>query len=225
MMSQATVAEASAKILLDTKAVMINIADPFIYTSGKRGPVYVDCRRLISFPEARSQLMDFMAQSMKEANVDYVAGGETAGIPYAAFISERLNKPMLYIRKKPKGFGRMSQIEGFMEEGSQKIGLVEDVQNFGVSVKVFVDAIRAAGATIEHLFVIFQHGHESSQQSMRDMGITLHALTSWKDVLKVAKAEGYFDADTAASVEEYLQNPDLWASSRGFLPVVKEQQA
>jgi len=224
-MTQANIAEASAKILLETKAVMINIEDPFIYTSGKRGPVYVDCRRLISFPKARSQLMDFMAQNMKETNVDYVAGGETAGIPYAAFISERLNKPMLYIRKKPKGFGRMSQIEGFMEEGNQKVGLVEDVQNFGVSVKVFVDAIRNAGATVEHLFVIFQHGHESSQQNMRDMGINLHALTSWKDVLKVAKAEGYFDAATAASVEEYLQNPDKWAADRGFTPVVKENQA
>lgn len=217
------VAAAAARILLDTKAVNVNIAEPFTYTSGKRGPVYMDCRRLISFPAARSQLMDFGADIFKTLNVDYIAGGETAGIPYAAFISERLNKPMLYIRKKPKGFGKMSQIEGFIDEkGGQHVGLVEDVQNFGVSVKVFVDAVRAAGATVEHLFVIFQHGHESSQQNMRDMGITLHALTSWKDVLRVGRADGYFDDATAASVEEYLQNPDKWAADRGFAPVVKE---
>jgi orotate phosphoribosyltransferase len=217
------VAAAAARILLDTKAVNVNITEPFTYTSGKRGPVYMDCRRLISFPEARSQLMDFGAEIFKTLNVDYIAGGETAGIPYAAFISERLNKPMLYIRKKPKGFGKMSQIEGFIDEnGGQHIGLVEDVQNFGVSVKVFVDAVRAAGATVEHLFVIFQHGHESSQQNMRDMGITLHALTSWKDVLRVGREDGYFDDATAASVEEYLQNPDKWAADRGFAPVVKE---
>ncbi len=216
------IAAAAAKILLDTKAVHVNIQDPFTYTSGKRGPVYVDCRRLISFPEARSQLMDFIAAQMKTLDIDYVAGGETAGIPYAAFIAERLNKPMLYIRKKPKGFGKMSQIEGFIDEGRQNIGLVEDVQNFGVSVKVFVDAIRAAGATVEHLFVIFQHGHESSQQNMRDMGLTLHALASWRDVLRVARQDGYFDAATADSVEEYLQNPDKWAADRGFHPIVKE---
>jgi orotate phosphoribosyltransferase len=217
------VAAAAARILLDTKAVNVNITEPFTYTSGKRGPVYMDCRRLISFPEARSQLMDFGAEIFKTLNVDYIAGGETAGIPYAAFISERLNKPMLYIRKKPKGFGKMSQIEGFIDEnGGQHIGLVEDVQNFGVSVKVFVDAVRAAGATVEHLFVIFQHGHESSQQNMRDMGITLHALTSWKDVLRVGREDGYFDDATAASVEAYLQNPDKWAADRGFAPVVKE---
>lgn len=217
------VAAAAARILLETKAVNVNIDEPFTYTSGKRGPVYMDCRRLISFPKARAQLMDFGADIFKGLNVDYIAGGETAGIPYAAFIAERLNKPMLYIRKKPKGFGKMSQIEGFIDEnGGQHVGLVEDVQNFGVSVKVFVDAVRAAGATVEHLFVIFQHGHESSQQNMRDMGITLHALTSWKDVLRVGREDGFFDAATAASVEEYLKNPDEWASSRGFHPVVKE---
>lgn len=220
------VGAAAARILLETRAVNINVAEPFIYTSGKRGPVYMDCRRLISFTDARAKLMDFIAAEMKPLNLDYIAGGETAGIPYAAFISERLNKPMLYIRKKPKGFGKMSQIEGFIDEkGGQNIGLVEDVQNFGVSVKVFVDAIRNAGAKIEHLFVIFQHGHESSQQNMRDMGLTLHALCSWKDILRVGKTDGYFDDATAASIEEYLKNPDEWASSRGFHPVVKENQA
>lgn len=222
-MNKEQIAAHAAKILLETQAVMVNIEDPFTYTSGKRGPVYVDCRRLISFPEARTALMDFGAQILKDLDVDYVAGGETAGIPYAAFIAERLNKPMLYIRKKPKGFGRMSQIEGYMEEGNPHVALVEDVQNFGVSVKVFVDALRAAGAKIEHLFVIFQHGHESSQQNMRDMGITLHALTSWKDILKVAKEEKCFEDSTAASVEAYLQNPDRWAQERGLAPVVKEQ--
>lgn len=222
-MTQAETAEKAAKILLETKAVMVNIDDPFTYTSGKRGPVYVDCRRLISFPEARGALMDFGADILAGLEVDYVAGGETAGIPYAAFIAERLNKPMLYIRKKPKGFGRMSQIEGFMEEGAPHVALIEDVQNFGVSVKVFVDALRAAGARIEHLFVIFQHGHESSQQNMRDMGITLHALASWQDILKVAKAENYFDAQTAQSVEDYLADPDGWAASRGFDAPRKEQ--
>jgi len=222
-MNKDQIAAAAAKILLKTNAVMVNVGDPFTYTSGKRGPVYVDCRRLISFPNTRSQLMDFGAQILKPLNPDYIAGGETAGIPYAAFIAERMNKPMLYIRKKPKGFGRMSQIEGYMEEGSPHVALIEDVQNFGVSVKVFVDALRAAGAKVEHLFVIFQHGHESSQQNMRDMGITLHALTSWKDILKVAREEKYFDDKTAASVEEYLGNPDKWAADRGFVPVLKEQ--
>ena len=217
------IAAAAAKILLDTKAVHVNIQDPFTYTSGKRGPVYVDCRRLISFPEARSQLMDFIAAQMKTLDIDYVAGGETAGIPYAAFIAERLNKPMLYIRKKPKGFGKMSQIEGFIDEGRQNIGLVEDVQNFGVSVKVFVDALREAGARIEHLVVIFEHGHASSRQNMKDMGLNLHSLTSWNYILQAAREDKYFDEKTIASVEAYLENPDAWAAERGYTVPEKAQ--
>jgi len=213
---------AAAKMLLDIKAVSINTDEPFTYTSGKRGPVYVDCRRPISFPEVRAQLMDFASDILKPLNVDYVAGGETAGIPYSAFIADRLNKPMLYIRKKPKGFGKMSQIEGYMEEGNPHVALIEDVQNFGVSVKVFVDALRGAGAKVEHLMVIFEYGHESSRQNMKDMGIELHSLTSWDYVLKVARDDTYFDDATIESVKSFLKNPDAWAEERGYAVPVKQ---
>lgn len=212
----------AAKLLLDIKAVTINTDEPFTYTSGKRGPVYVDCRRPISFPEVRDKLMDFASDILKPLNVDYVAGGETAGIPYSAFIAERLKKPMLYIRKKPKGFGKMSQIEGHIEEENPHVALVEDVQNFGVSVKVFVDALRAAGAKVEHLMVIFEYGHESSRQNMKDMGIELHSLTSWDYILKVAHDDKYFDEETIASVRAFLKNPDAWAEERGYAVPVKQ---
>lgn len=209
-MTPEQIAYDSARILLDTGAVQVNADKPFVYTSGKVGPTYIDCRRLISFPEARSKLMDFGAEMIGKLDIDYVAGGETAGIPYAAFIAERLKKPMLYIRKKPKGFGRMAQIEGYMEGDKPKVAIVEDLHNFGASVKVFVDALRAADVDVRHLFVIFQYGHASSHDALREMGMTLHALTSWKDVLTVARRENYFDEATAQSVEAFLADPDGW---------------
>src|SRR5450755_4037951 len=101
-------AETTARILLETKAVLFNPDEPFTFTSGRVSPVYVDCRKLISFPRARRRLMD-MGAALIERNIgfesiDCVAGGETAGIPFAAWIAERLALPMLYIRKQPKGF-------------------------------------------------------------------------------------------------------------------------
>jgi orotate phosphoribosyltransferase len=208
-----TIAKVSAKILLDTKSVLFNAREPFTYTSGRKGPVYVDCRRLISFPTERTTLMDFGAGMLKPLNVDYVAGGETAGIPYAAFIAERLNKPMLYVRKKPKGFGRMAQIEGCMDEGGKKVVLVEDLQTDGGSKKVFIDALREAGAVVEHAFVVFHYGiFPQSEANMKAAGITLHALTTWWDVLAVAKENAYFDAQTLSSVESYLKAPESWAA-------------
>ncbi len=213
------IACAAAGILLDTKSVLLNAREPFTYTSGRKGPAYADCRRLISFPKERDTLMGFAADILENEvgtkNIDYIAGGETAGIPYAAFIAQRMQKPMLYIRKKPKGFGRMAQIEGHIEGDNKKIVLIEDVQNFGVSVKIFIDALRAAGNTVENLLVIFSHGHESSKRNMEEMGVTLHALCTWRDVLEVARANRNFDEETLSSVELFLNDPEGWEEKTG----------
>ena len=108
--------KSAAKILIDTKSVLFRPEEPFILTSGKKSPVYVDCRKLIAFPEERQILMRMGGELLRNAGVaedfDVVAGGETAGIPYSAWIADVLHKPMAYIRKKPKGFGRGARIEG-----------------------------------------------------------------------------------------------------------------
>lgn len=207
-------AQRAARILLDTRSVLFNAREPFTYTSGKRGPVYVDCRRLISFPAERKALMDDAAAMIHETcdNPDYIAGGETAGIPYAAFIAERLEKAMLYVRKKPKGFGRMAQIEGHItEQAGQKAVLVEDLQTDGGSKKLFIDVLRDAGLRVDHAFVVFHYGiFPASEENMAAMGITLHALATWWDVLAVAKEQNYFDQETLRSVEDFLNAPAAW---------------
>ena len=210
------IGETAAKILLDTKSVLFNAKEPFTFTSGRISPVYIDCRRLISFVEERSDLMDMAVEILLgeiSEDIDYAAGGETAGIPYAAFIAERLHKPMLYVRKKPKGFGRMAQIEGtFHDDKKPKVLLIEDLQTDGGSKKVFIDALRDAGAEIKHAFVVFHYGiFDQSLTNMSDMGITLHELTNWWHVLKVAKEQKYFDDETLDSVESFLKAPDIWA--------------
>lgn len=211
------IAQTAAKILLDTKCVLFNAKEPFTYTSGRKGPVYTDCRRLISFTEERETLMGYAVEVLSEEigldQLDYIAGGETAGIPYAAFISQLAHKPMLYVRKKPKGFGRMAQIEGHMREDGCNVILVEDLQTDGGSKKVFIDALREAGANIEHAFVVFHYGiFAASEQNMKALGIKLHALTTWWDVLEVAKKDQYFDDATLKSVESFLKNPESWAA-------------
>ena len=210
-MHEQNIAEISAKILLDTKSILFNPEQPFVFTSGRLSPVYSDMRRLISFPTERAILMDMAADMLRNLDIDMVAGGETAGIPYAAFIAERLNKPMLYVRKKPKGFGKMAQIEGCLEKDGTKVALIEDLQTDGGSKKVFVDALRNAGAVVEHAFVVFHYGNfPQSYQNMADWGLTLHALTTWADVLKVARKDNYFTEEQLKSVEFFLEQPDEW---------------
>ena len=172
---------------------------------------------LISFPEHRSTLMDMGAEITKNLDIpiDYIAGGETAGIPYAAFIAERLNKPMLYVRKKPKGFGKMAQIEGHLDTSNPcEVLLVEDLQTEGGSKKVFIDVLRNAGASINHTFVIFHYGiHPQSLRNMEDWSVKLHCLTDWWHVLEAAKSDNSFETETLNAVESYLHNPGEWKAA------------
>jgi orotate phosphoribosyltransferase len=208
----------AAQILLDTKSVMFNAMEPFTYTSGRVSPIYVDCRRLISFAPERKRLMDYAADIIKNkcGGVDYVAGGETAGIPYAAYVSDRLECPMLYVRKKPKGFGRNAQIEGCMDEEGKRVVLVEDMQSDGGSKKVFVDALRDAGAVVEHTFVVYHYGiFPQSEVNMKEMGVNLHCLATGPDVLALAKEQNYFDTQTLDLVEDFFNQPEGWAERHG----------
>src|ERR1700751_360792 len=158
---EADAAEITARILLETEAVLFRPDDPFTFTSGRLSPVYIDCRRLISFPRARRKLMDLAPQLIeRHAGVESLAataGGETAGIPFAAWIADRLALPMLYVRKQPKGFGRNAQIEGELKDGARVL-LVEDLASEGTSKLNFVRAIRQAGGRIDDAFVIFNYG-------------------------------------------------------------------
>ena len=131
-----TMAAMTARMLLDIRAVHFNTDTPFTHASGKQAPTYIDCRKLISWPRIRSTAMDFLTcKVMRAAGLeafDNIAGGETAGIPFAAFVAERMALPMSYVRKQPKGYGRAAQIEGEMPEGARVL-LVEDLTTDGGS--------------------------------------------------------------------------------------------
>jgi orotate phosphoribosyltransferase len=214
-----TIAELTAKMLLEVDAVRFMTDKPFIFTSGWASPVYTDCRRLISFPRVRRTLIDFAsATAMREAGFeafDAVAGGETAGIPFAAWMADRLALPMLYVRKQPKGFGRNTQIEGHLVEG-QRVLLVEDMTSDGRSKVNFCNALRQAGAKVEHALVIFFYDiFPEGRKILADLGVTLHSLATWWDVLAVAKESGEFDPSKLAEIEKFMHDPGGWSKAHG----------
>ena len=213
------ISELTAKLLIEIKAVHFNAATPYRFTSGWASPVYVDCRRIIAFPRARTAVIDFAIETIRRRigfeAFDIVAGGETAGIPFAAWIADRLGLPMQYVRKKPKGFGRDAQIEGVLVEGARTL-LVEDLATDGKSKVNFVNALRQAGAVVNDSFVVFHYGiFPQSQQIMAEIGVGLHALATWWDVLAAAKRYQYFDVETLAEVEAFLNDPVSWSVAHG----------
>ncbi len=212
------IARLTARMLLEIKAVHFNATEPFILASGLPSPTYIDCRKLISYPRIRATLMDFLTVTvMRNAGFeafDNIAGGETAGIPFAAMVAERMGLPMSYVRKKPKGYGRGARIEGEMAQG-QRVLLVEDLTTDGGSKLSFVDAIRDTGATCGHTAVIFYYGiFPDTEKTLGDHGVALHSLCTWWDVLAEARAEGIFDAATLTEVEAFLNDPRAWQAAR-----------
>jgi orotate phosphoribosyltransferase len=213
------IADMTAKMMLEVKAVHFSEGKPFVFTSGWASPVYIDCRKLISYPRVRSALIDFATATIVRdvgfEQFDTVAGGETAGIPYAAWIADRLSLPMQYVRKKPKGFGRGAQIEGHIEEGARTL-LVEDLTTDGRSKINFCKALRDAGAVVDHVFVTFYYDiFPESKRILNDINVRLHHLATWWDVLRVVKQGGYFDARVIDEVERFLHAPAKWSAEHG----------
>ncbi len=218
-LDKTTIAELTARMYLDTGAVRFMEGKPFIFTSGWASPVYNDSRWLISFPDVRATLIDFaiatIDRDIGRPEIDAVAGGETAGIPFAAWVADRLHLPMQYVRKKPKGFGRGAQIEGQLIRG-QRVLLVEDLATDGRSKVNFVKALRDADGQCAHCFVLFFYDiYPEGGKILADLGVTLHALTTWWDVLRVARQSNKFDARLLAEVEKFMHDPAGWSKAHG----------
>lgn len=213
------IAASTAKMLLEIDAVHFSADKPFTFTSGIVSPVYIDCRKIISYPRIREMITSFSVSTLLRdvgfEQFDAVAGGETAGIPFAAWIAAELGLPMQYVRKKPKGFGRDAQIEGALSE-KQRVLLVEDLTTDGGSKINFCNALRKAGARADHTIVVFYYDiFQQTRERLNSDGITLHALATWWDVLAVCKAENHFDTHTLAQVEAFLTQPLEWSGKNG----------
>jgi len=219
------IARETAKALIEVKAILFNSETPFIFTSGWASPVYTDMRKIISYPRLRNRLIDFAVTVIEREigyeSLDVIAGGETAGIPFAAWLSDRLMLPMQYIRKKPKGFGRNAQIEGDLHDGGRAL-LVEDLATDGRSKVNFCNALREAGQRCDHAFVFFFYGiFPQTQALMAELGVTLHYLTTWRDVLAAARESHSFERSTLDEVEKFLSDPASWSAAHGGIAEFK----
>jgi len=219
----------TARILLEIKAINFRPDEPYTLTSGWKSPVYIDCRRIIFFPRARAKICELgvekIGRQVGYESIEAVAGGETAGIPFAAWIADRMAAPMAYVRKKPKGFGRNALIEGDVPEGKRTL-LVEDLTTDGQSKIQFCQALRDAGAIVNHTFVVFFYGvFPGSFETLAAMDIRLHHLCTWWDVLEACRDRPYFAEAASAEVRRFLEDPVAWSAAHGGITSAEEARA
>ena len=204
--------DAVAEILINIESVKFSFDQPYTLTSGKKSPVYVDCRKIISYTKERNKVLDYAEQYIKQNNLSFeiLAGGETAGIPYAAFLAERLQKPMIYIRKKPKGFGKNQQIEGNFND-NQKAILIEDLTTDGASKVVFIEVLRKFNINVSDIFVIFYYDiFNLSKTPLATLNVNMHYLCTWKNIINILQKNNILSKNKIENLKFFLKDPEKW---------------
>ena len=213
------VASMTSRMILEAGAVKYSAGQPYFLSSGWASPVYIDVQRLISFPRIRRALMDFASETVLtnagHEQFDTVAGVESSGIAYAAWIAERLSLPLQYVHRRPRGFGREAQIAGTLRPGARVL-LVDDISTDGRSKAELARALRAMEARVDHVLVLFFYDVFAEARSMlSELRIQLHHLATWSDVLAEAKASGYLAPAAVEEVQRFIDNPARWSLDHG----------
>lgn len=211
------IAETVAKILLELNAVTLRPKQPFRYVSGLLSPVYTDCRVLMAYPDKRREIRDFYIQAIEESGVEFdvIAGTATAGIPHAAWIADKLNLPMVYVRGKAKDHGKENMMEGIIQKG-QKAVVIEDLISTGESAINSVSAIRAAGGDICCVFSIITYGLKKAEQNFKENDLKLYSLTTFGDVVKKAQELNYINKEDIETILDWTSDPATWGKKMGF---------
>ncbi|MDF0478906.1 orotate phosphoribosyltransferase [Vagococcus sp. PNs007] len=200
-----------AQKLLEIKAVSLQPTEPFTWASGIKSPIYCDNRLTMGFPEVRRLIAEGLADKIKESypDVEVIAGTATAGIPHAAWVSEILNLPMIYIRGKAKGHGKGNQIEGGLHEG-QKVVIIEDLISTGGSVLEAVSATEEAGASVLGVMAIFTYGLPKGIQAFEEAGVTVDTLSSYDILIQEALEIDAINSDELKLLQSWKQDPTAW---------------
>ncbi|WP_308858145.1 orotate phosphoribosyltransferase [Paenibacillus sp. R14(2021)] len=200
-----------AKGLLKINAVALRPNDPFTWTSGMKSPIYCDNRLTMSYPEIRELIAEGFAAVIREQYPDCeaVAGIATGGIPHAAWVAQKLNLPMLYVRDKAKGHGKTNQIEGHFKPG-QKVVLIEDLISTGGSSLKAAVAVQEAGCDVQGVVAIFTYQFPKAAEAFSEAGIPLATLSNYSALIEVAAAEGIIQSSDIAVLQAWRENPQAF---------------
>ncbi len=207
-----------ARLLFEGGAIHVSRQQPFILAAGWASPVYVDVRVILGDPALRQAMTQlavrYVNAILRKTPIDAIAGAETAGIPFAAWLADKLNVRMRYVRKRPLGIGRNAQVEGGEVDGLNVL-LVDDLTTDGGSKLNFARGLRAAGAIVEHVLTIFYHGvFPGAAERLAQAGLTLHPLATWADILR-SPAAGKISQQDRAEIESFLADPVAWSTRHG----------
>ncbi|WP_257350155.1 orotate phosphoribosyltransferase [Pseudalkalibacillus decolorationis] len=203
--------EQIAKHLLQIGAVSLSPEEPFTWSSGIKSPIYCDNRLTLSFPEVRNEIANQLVSLVQSAypEAEVIAGTATAGIPHAAFVSDRMSLPMVYVRSKAKEHGKGKQIEGTFTQGS-KVVVIEDLISTGKSVINATEALREAGADVLGTVAIFSYQLEKGRKAVEEANLNVQTLSDFSTLIEVAASEGLINQEAVKQLNDWCADPELW---------------
>ena len=202
-----TLAKDIASHLLKIQAVYLKPEEPFTWASGIKSPIYTDNRVTLAYPETRNLIENGFVEAIKEAfpEVEVIAGTATAGIPHAAYISEKMELPMNYVRSKSKSHGKQNQIEGAQSK-NKKVVVVEDLISTGGSSITAVEALREAGAEVVGVVAIFTYGLAKADDMFKQANLPFYTLSNYNELIEVAKEEGKISENDIQTLVDWRDN-------------------
>ena len=205
-------ARALAGDLLSIGAVVLRPEAPFTWSSGLQSPIYCDNRRTLSVPRIRQAICDGFERAVQQHDwlPATLAGTATAGIAHAAWLAERVDQPMAYVRSSAKSHGRKNQIEGIVSPGDAVV-VVEDLISTGGSALDAVAALRDAGADVRGVVAIFSYEFDRAETAFREANVPLHTLTGYRMLVDVARAQGDLSDDELATLHDWRRDPEAWS--------------
>jgi len=200
-----------AQALLKINAVGFCVEEPITFASGLKAPVYVDNRKFPFWPAQWHEVIQAFAEKIDDVqrSIDVIAGIETAGIPHSSALAFELQKPSVFVRKKPKDHGTKSKIEGG-DVKDKYVLLIEDLVTTGQSSLAGVEALRVEGASVDHCFVIVTYGFKETREAFEKAKVKLHSLTSFPVILKEAENAGKISSNEKKEITTWLDNPHEW---------------
>lgn len=196
-----------ANDLLEIGAVKFSPEEPFTWASGIKSPIYTDNRMTIGFPSVRQNIYKGLSELIKKeySDVEIIGGVATAGIPHSAWVAEELNKPMVYVRSKPKNHGAGRQTEGALVK-NRKVVLIDDLISTGGSVLAAVNAVRKEGASVLGVVSIFSYELPAGKKNFVEAGLTFNSLTTYSQLIETAVKRGNLDKSQVETLQNWKEN-------------------
>ena len=206
-------ADKVAEILLKINAVVLRTKPPFRWASGILSPIYTDNRLLMSYPKDRDFIVNSFIKMIRKEKIkcNGFAGTATAGIPWAAWIAQKMNKPMVFVRQESKEHGKENKVEGVIEKGKTYV-VVEDLISTGGSSLNTINAVREKNGIVENCIAIFNYELEKSGNNFESSNVRLHTLTNFTNLIKTAVAKKYIARDELSHIMDWKKNPEGWVA-------------